>query len=77
MNDLMGEYYTIHNLPALHIARLLRLDDLRKKGLESVGYDFGNDFVKNITESDGPEFVRGGGVLFFGNESDEGGIKRG
>lgn len=46
-------------------------DDIRKEGLESVGDDFGNDFVDSIAKSNGPEVFQAAGIFRLGNQASD------
>ena len=74
MDDFVGKNEPVKYLTPFNIANLFRGDERGKKGLEAIGYDFGNNFVEHIIEGYRPILTRSGRHVFLGDEHEKGGI---
>ena len=72
----MSENYAIENLAALDVSCLLWGDEHGEQWLESVGDDLRDDFVYDIAKRNREEFIRSSRLVFFRDQSNEGGSER-
>ena len=75
VNDFVGQNNSIQDLTSFDITFLFRRNKGGKEWFETIGYDFGNNFVEDIAKSNRPKLVRGGDNGFLGNESEKGSIE--
>jgi hypothetical protein len=61
-------------LSFFHEPPLIFIDDFRKELLEPVFYDLGHNFVRCITQRDGPKYGKRGRIMFFGDKCKKGRI---
>ena len=74
MDEFVGKNDPIKYLTPFNIASLFRGYERGKKGLEAIGYDFGNDFLKHITEGYRTVLTRSSIHVFLGDKHEKGGI---
>ena len=75
MDDFESQNDSIHDLMSFDITSLSQRNQGGKEWFEEIGYDFGNNCVEDIAESNRPELVRGGDIGFLRDESEKGSIE--
>jgi len=72
MENIMGQDRIVSNISTRYRCSLPRCDEVRKKGFEAVGQDFGDNFVGEVAKIVRVVLVYGGGVRTFWDEGNEG-----
>ena len=74
MNCFLHQNNVIYHLSFFHKAALIWGDEFVEKRLDSIGYGFSYELIRNITEGDGSKSGEGGRVQILWNESQKGGV---
>ena len=72
--NFMGQNDSIKDFMPFYIVYLFQRDERRKKGLEAISYDFGDNFIKYIAEGYWPVLTRGRSFVLFNNKREKSGI---
>uniref|UniRef100_A0A803PJW2 Uncharacterized protein n=1 Tax=Cannabis sativa TaxID=3483 RepID=A0A803PJW2_CANSA len=77
MNNLISDKNIVKDYTITEERALVMRNKIRKNSTKAVGNGFGYDFLKGGTEADRSKILNSGGIFNFGDENQNGFIKRG